>query len=179
MSERAGSRVGKQLEDRSVGKCATTTDREPRCTRGKKEKELVKKDGVRSIGQGAADPRMFLAQNTSVSEICTSCGSFCVLDACIPPITSCSSANVVPFSTNLLVFLVGFLCDQLCLCQLSLQDCHAVVLHVVLVLQRLPYPGPPVKSNSDSSSSESYMGVFDEIRTNVVISDGRVGSRMV
>ena len=52
MSERAGSRVGKQLEDRSVGKCATTTDREPRCTRGKKEKELVKKDGVRSMGQG-------------------------------------------------------------------------------------------------------------------------------
>ena len=28
MSERAGSRVGKQLEDRSVGRCATTTESE-------------------------------------------------------------------------------------------------------------------------------------------------------
>ena len=54
--------------------------------------------------------------------------------------------------TNLFVFLVGLLGDQLGLSQLSLQDGDAVVLHVVLVLQRLPYPEPPVKSNSNSLS---------------------------
>ena len=54
--------------------------------------------------------------------------------------------------TNLFVFLVGLLGDQLGLGQLSFQDGDAVVLHVVLVLQRLPYPEPPVKSNTNSSS---------------------------
>ena len=47
MSERAGSRVGKQLEDRSVGRCATTTESEGAANpweRGIVEKELVKKD---------------------------------------------------------------------------------------------------------------------------------------
>ena len=46
MSERAGSRVGKQLEDRSVGRCATTTESEGAANpweRGIVEKELVKK----------------------------------------------------------------------------------------------------------------------------------------
>ena len=47
MSERAGSRVGKQLEDRSVGRCATTTESEgaPKpWERGVVGKELVKRD---------------------------------------------------------------------------------------------------------------------------------------
>ena len=155
MSERELDEPGgksEQLEDRSVGRCATTTGR---CGRGKEESwrksfsEEGLSDCVLKRGTIYCDAvlqtRSCFAQNISVSEMCTNC----VHPSLPPPKLVCS--------TNLLVFLVSLLCNQLRLCQLGLQDCDAVVLHVVLVLQRLPYPAPPVKSNSSSSQTQTRL----------------------
>ena len=77
--ERAGSRVWKQLEDRGVGRCATTTERQGAANpwkRGIVEKELVKKD-YRTVLEASWDKvkRCYrhedvLAQNISISENC-------------------------------------------------------------------------------------------------------------
>jgi hypothetical protein len=43
--------------------------------------------------------------------------------------------------SDLLIFLIRLLGNELGLGQLSLKDGHAVIFHVALILQGLPYPG--------------------------------------